>query len=358
MSRVVARLLAAVSLAFALSLSGCFDVQDYLDFQLNVSPFENDYLDRGEATSEVWLMPGYYCPDDELARIYLIYSNVIETPAPTAVVLHPNAFDYMQSDGTTYSSLDGQNRLTATWAAEDAEKMMGVRSEGPQAYQSGALIAELIREGFYVVVPTNCWGDLWHNAGDNDYAEGFLRNGLFMADDSIKWAVNRLEVDEDRLLLAGLGDGGRGIVDLVKFGWTEPAILIDSSPDLLSGVIGDANYTEFQVGLEKIYGVEDLDEAGFALKLQEYSLMDLVANQGYVAPTVYIYSANDTLVDVDLSRPAANAIESNYPAGLYYPTMESADNRHIITNTTRSEAEAVVDWLIDGWNNDWPAPTD
>ena len=34
--------------------------------------------------------------------------------------------------------------------------------------------------------------------------------------------------------------------------------------------------------------------------------------------------------------------------------MEIADNRHIITNTIRSEAEAAVDWLVAGWDNGFP----
>jgi len=338
---------AAVSLLF---LGACFNVQEYADYEFNVSPLDNTYLDRGEATLEVWLMPGYVCPDGNVARVYLAYANDIEEPAPLALVLHPDAFDYVRSDGSTFSSQVGEDRLTVDWAATSAEKVMGMHSLGPNSHSPGALAAELLREGFYVVVPTNCWGDLWHNTGDNLYTEGFLRYGLYLADDSIGWAFNRLEIDHERVLLAGLGEGGRGVVDLIRYGWDDQAILIDSSPDFLPPIFNDPANTEYVEGLEKIYGGEGLTEQELSDKVGEISLSHLVSEGGFVAPTVYLYSANDDFVDVALTRPAKNAIEDNYPSSMYYPDMEIAESRHISTNTYRSTAEAVVSWVVDGWD--------
>ena len=148
----------ALLAGLGVALGGCFDIPTYSDFQLNISPFDNTYLNRGEATMEVWLMPGYTCPDEETARLYLVYSNTIETPAPLALVLHAEPFDYVRSDGTAFSSQVGEERLTVDWAALTAEKMMGIRDSGAGAFKPGALVASLVREGFYVVVPTNCWG--------------------------------------------------------------------------------------------------------------------------------------------------------------------------------------------------------
>ena len=332
------------------SLAGCFNVQDYWDFRLNISPFDNTYLNRGEATMEVWQMPGYTCPDQETARLYLVYSNTIEALAPVALVLHPEPFDYVRSDGTTFSSQVGEERLTVDWAAVTAEKMMGIRETGAGTFKPGALLATLVREGFFVVVPTNCWGDLWHGTGDNDYTEGFLRYGLYLADDSVRWALDRLDTDDQRVLLAGLGEGGRGIVDMVGFGWTDAAILIDSSPDYLPPLFGDPHNDDFIEGLEKIYTRGELSEEEFKTKLGEASLYYQVS-QGYEAPTIYLYSANDDFVSVELSRPAKNAIEDRYPPGLYFPDMETAESRHIITNSHRSKAEEVVEWLVDGWDD-------
>lgn len=338
-------------------LSGCFDVQPYSDFQLNISPFDNTYLNRGEATMEVWLMPGYTCPDGETARLYLLYANTLEIPAPLAAVLHPEPFDYVRSDGTTFSSQVGEERLTVDWAALTAEKMMGIRDTGAGSFKPGALLAALVREGFYVVVPTNCWGDLWHGTGDNEYTEGFLRYGLYLSDDSVRWAQDRLDVDPDRILLAGLGEGGRGVVDMIGYGWTDAAILIDSSPDYLPPLFGDPQNDEFIEGLEKIYGRGELDDEAFKTKLGESSLYYQVS-QGFVTPSIYLYSANDDFVSVELSRPAKNAIEDRYPPGMYYPDMETAESRHIITNNHRSKAEEVVEWLVDGWDDDFPPPAE
>lgn len=359
------RIALSLVIASTAALGACFDVQDYADFRLNISPFENTYLDRGEATMEIWLMPGYHCPDGDLARLYVVYSNHIETPAPLALVLHEEPFDHVRSDGTSYSSQFGVERLTADWAALATEKMLGMREVGGSAYKPGALIAELVREDYYVVAPTNCWGDLWHGTGDNDYTEGFLRQGLYLADDAVSWGLDRLEIDETRVLLAGMGEGGRGVVELTRpaaLGLDSPdltvddrldmastAILIDSSPDYLPPIFGDPNNDEFIDGLEKIYSAEGLGEEEFKTLLGTYSLSHLVS-EGYRAPTIYVFSANDDFVDVSLSRPAKNAIESEYPAGLYYPEMELSAPRHIITNTTRSEAENVLDWLSEGWD--------
>jgi len=362
----IRRIALALVIAATAYLGACFDVQDYADFRLNISPFENTYLDRGEATLEIWLAPGYFCPDGELARLYVIYSNDIDTPAPLALVLHEEAFDYVRSDGTSYSSQFGTERLTADWSAYATEKMLGMHEAGGSAYKPGALIGELVREDFYVVAPTNCWGDLWHGTGDNDYTEGFLRYGRYMADDALAWGLDNLEdVDEERVLLAGMGEGGRGVMELLRpyaLGDSAPdlvlddrldlaqtAILIDSSPDYLPPIFGDPNNAEFIDGLEKIYGGEEMPEEDFKTLLGTHSLSHLVG-EGYQAPTIYIYSANDDFVDVSLSRPAKNAIESEYPAGLYYDEMELSAPRHIITNTTRSEAENVIDWLIEGWD--------
>jgi hypothetical protein len=355
----------AITIASTVVLGACFDVQEYADFQLNISPFENTYLDRGEATMEIWLMPGYFCPDGELARLYVVYGNHIETPAPLALVLHEEPFDYLRSDGTSYSSQFDVERLTADWGALATEKMLGMHEVGGSAYKPGALIAELVREDFYVLAPTNCWGDLWHSTGDNDYTEGFLRYGLYVADDALTWGLDNLEIDEERVLLAGMGEGGRGVMELARphaLGLQTPmltlddrldlrdvGILIDSSPDYLPPIFGDPNNAEFIDGLEKIYGAEQLSEEDFKTLLGTHSLSHIVG-EGFVAPTMYIYSANDDFVDVSLSRPAKNAIESEYPAGMYYPEMEMSAPRHIITNTTRSEAENVLDWLIEGWD--------
>jgi hypothetical protein len=347
----------ALLAGLGVALGGCFDIPTYSDFQLNISPFDNTYLNRGEATMEVWLMPGYTCPDEETARLYLVYSNTIETPAPLALVLHAEPFDYVRSDGTAFSSQVGEERLTVDWAALTAEKMMGIRDSGAGAFKPGALVASLVREGFYVVVPTNCWGDLWHGTGDNDYTEGFLRYGLYLADDSVKWAQSRVDTDPERVLLAGLAEGGRGIVDMVGYGWTDAAILIDSSPDYLPPLFGDPQNDEFIEGLEKIYGRGELTDEEFKTKLGEVSLYYQVS-QGYVAPTIYLYSANDDFVSVELSRPAKNAIEDRYPPGMYFPEMETAESRHIITNNHRSKAEEVVEWLVDGWDDGFPPPTE
>ncbi len=344
--RLTRTAIAALALVF---LGACFDVQDYAEYEFNVSPFDNAYLDRGEATMEVWLMSGYTCPDTDTARVYLAYSNDIETPAPLAVVLHPDAFDYVRSDGSTFSSEVGEDRLTVEWAANAAEKILGIYGSSPSSHNPGALVAELVRSGFYVVVPTDCWGDLWHNTGDNQYTEGFLRYGLYLADDSLSWALNRLDVDEDKILLAGLGEGGRGVVDLIGFGWDEQAILIDSSPDYLPPIFGDPANADFIEGLDKIYGGAGLTEDELQAVVGEVSLYAEVTD-GHVSPTIYLYSANDDFVDVELTRPAKNAIEDHYPTSMYYPDMEIAESRHISTNTYRSTAEEVVEWLVDGWS--------
>jgi len=227
-------------------------------------PLDNPFLGDVEASFETWDLPELTCPDGGTPSVFVAYADDISTPAPMALLLHPGSFDYLDSLGVSYSSqVYGEERLTADWAKSAVRSVLGI-GKPLGAYIPGTLVATLISEGFYVVAPTNCWGDLWHGQGDNDAElEGFSRHGLEAAQASLQEALAQLQVDEERLLLAGLGEGGRGIVDLVIQGWSDTPILIDSSPDYLPPIFGDPANDAYLEGLERIYAEGDLNEYEF-----------------------------------------------------------------------------------------------
>ena len=51
-----------------------------------------------------------------------------------------------------------------------------------------------------------------------------------------------------------------------------------------------------------------------------------------------------------------NAIQDKYPLELYYPDMEMAEASHILTNTSKSKAQEVVNWLTEYWEGGFSPP--
>ncbi len=336
----------------SLLLPACFQAQSYPEFQLNISPFKNVYLDRGLATLEVWAMEGYTCRDGGTARLYVLYPTEQVLPAPMALVLHPDVFDYVKGNGQHYAEDD---RLSADWAASAVEETLGPDTGSTSS--EGALIASLLQRNFYIVVPTNCWGDLWHGLGDNAYEEGFFRNGLYFADDALQWGLDNLEVDPTQVLVAGLGEGGRGAYELVNYrgaaDTTITALLLDSSPDFLPPVVNGQGCTansEFVTGLGLIYGMYDPqadDCISLGTLLQTSTLSDVVNDPTfYHRPVLYQYSSNDEQVNVQLSRPAADTLQA--VLGSQACVTDWAQNRHIISNNDKYRADDMLDWLLTG----------
>jgi len=337
----------------SLLLTGCWSSTDFEEFDLTRTPFGTQYVDRDDAIFEVRTADGYTCPDGTAARLYFVDPVGAPEPRPLAVFFHGRAFDYVNAQDEHWSE---QDRLTASWAAREVETVLGLQTAGGEATTlwPGTWAGLLLAQGYSLVAPANCWGDLWHGRSDNDFAtEDFLRQGAYFATDAIRLARERPGIDPERLVAVGLGEGGRAITEIVLDGVSLDGAIIDSSPDWLAPVVTAAALNRTYVeGLLHIYdgevgAIEDPDLQLETLRgaLRRDSMVHAVQDLGFRAPIVYGYSALDERIDVETSRPAADTIGATYPPGGAY-VVDWGSVEHAPSNTRPELAEAALDFLL------------
>lgn len=342
------------ALFFCLFLSGCVVDQQWEDFTLERAPFANPWVPRGQASFEVLLAEGYTCPDGLTARVYLVEPDTPAdelTPRPLALLLHGRNFDVVRSNGT---QLAEEDRLSATWSSAQVETMLGLEaSVGTTGLAQGAWVAELLSRGFAVVAPANCWGDLWHGTGRNDYDEGFLRLGTHLADEALSLATARPGIAADPLLVVALGEGGRAVPELHAAGVTIDAAFVDSSPDWLAPMV--AVPTVWRDEIEALVAIYH-DEVGaiaepaaqldaLRVVLERDSMVTAVRDLGFRAPLVWAWSSLDQRVEPEWAEPAADAISTTYPAG-EAQVLDWAIADHAPSNRDPEQAAERLDWLL------------
>lgn len=341
-------------LLLSVALAGCVVDQDWEEFDLARAPFANEWVDRGDAEFEVLLADGYTCPDGLDARLYLVEPSTPASatePRPLALLLHGRNLDQPLATGEFPF---GEDRLSAEWAALQVESMLGMESAlGPAAQGEGAWVAALLEAGFAVVAPGDCWGDLWHGRGDNPYEERFLRYGAWLASEAIATAARRPEISAETLVVVGLGEGGRGLTELILDGVQVDGAVVDSSPDWLSPWI--AQPTLHQEEIEALFAIYDGELTGItepaaklnALRvlLERDSLVNAVQNLGFRAPIVYAWSSLDERIDTELAQPAADVIAVNYPP-LDATVLDWAVPGHAPSNRDPEQARLRLEWLM------------
>jgi hypothetical protein len=339
----------ALFTALVLLMTGCWIDDEFEEYDLVVTPFENDYVVRGTASLEVTLAQGYECPDGRTARIYYLEPDGVAGPRPLAVLFHGRTFDYVDPQGEHYEGVD---RLSSPWAATQVQELLGL-TEDVTTPSEGAWAAALLEQGWTVALPADCWGDLWHGRGNNDLAgEHFLRLGSYLASDVIRLAQERDGVSTQRVLAIGLGEGGRAISELVGDGVELDAVIIDSSPDWLAPVVTDTVFNQDYVGgLLRIYDDETgaiLDPApqldALRAALRRDSMMHAVQDLGFRAPIVYGWSQLDERIDPETSRPAAEAIGANYPPGTYQ-VLDWQVAAHAPSNRDIAQTRELLGWV-------------
>lgn len=337
----------------SLLLTGCWSSVDFEDLDLTRTPFGTEYVDRDDALFEVHTADGYTCPDGSRARVYFVDPVGATEPRPLAALFHGRAFDYINDQDENWVDED---RLTTSWAAAEVETMLGLQVAGAEntALYPGTWAALLLAQGYSLVAPANCWGDLWHGRSDNDFeGEDFLRLGAYLASDAIRLARERPGVDPERVVAVGFGEGGRAITELILDGVTLDAAIIDSSPDWLAPVVTAAAANRAYVeGLLRMYdgevgAFEDPDAQLEALRtaLRRDSMVHAVEELGFRAPIVYGYSALDERIDVETSRPAADTIGAMYPPGSAY-IVDWGSVEHAPSNTRLELAQGALDFLL------------
>ena len=334
----------------ALLVSACWVDADFPDYDLSDTPFSNAYLPRGEALLRVESADGFSCPDGSTPLIYFVTPAGATTDIPGAVLFHGSNFDYIDSTGDLF---EGQDRLTGLWAQQQVHDLLGISTEGNPIEARGAWVAALIQHGYRVAAPANCWGDLWHGLGQGDLAaEGFLRQGGFLASETVLRLQAQPGAYPDRLLALGLAEGGRAITELALAGVAVHAAVLDASPDALAPrITGSAVDQPYTDGLLKIYDYDvrlaaDEESAAELLRaaLTRDSLANPIANLNYRVPLFYGYSGVDERISLEATLPAATAILTHYPVGTYeivdWDTPETAPS-----NGRLDRANATLDWF-------------
>jgi hypothetical protein len=273
------------------------------------------------------------------------------------LILHGGNFDYVE-EGPSADHFAPENRLTTGWAASETETTLGLRAPAAGPDIEGAWAAAFLQAGFSVVAPANCWGDLWHGTGDGDWSrEGFLRLGAYFVDEALTWAQSREDIDGERTLAVGLGEGGRGITEMamgVAGSSAVPpvAVAVDSSPDWLAGLLAAPGPNRAWLdGLERLYDAElpddvEQSERDLALgaALERDSLVHVVRDLGWRTPIFYAWSSLDERIDPTAARPAQDEISVLYPAATHR-VVDWAVAGHAPSNKDLDQAAEQLSWL-------------
>lgn len=349
--------------AATLVLVGCSKpYADLAALDFSEVPYESPYLRADDAVVSAYDLD-IACPDGEPARVFAVYRTGNEGNAPVAIVLHSGAFDYVVDPDPTNAvggvHYQGDSRLSRGWAVGKVAETLGMAGAevDPSEQNLGTLTAALTDAGFVQLYPGNCWGDLWHNEeGYQDgpsEEEGFDRNGRsvaywmlksifepsFRADRGIDLA-NAGGIDTNQIYLLGLGDGARGVVEVLNHpDVPKPAgILLDSPPDRLSAYYGDSQtFADEIVGIERIFGVDNIPA------LDTWSLYG--TSEAVLPPRIaYIWSSADTRQPIGTSDATAariSAIDTAWVADI-------GDAAHVFSNQDEQLALDAVEYLLQG----------
>jgi hypothetical protein len=331
-----------------LLLSGCWKT-DPATVDLTEVPYENADL-AVDATVRT-LDLDVACPDGRPGPLFVL-SSPSDVAAPAAVVLHSGAFDYVEApnadDALAGEHYQATSRLDRAWSSDKAWETFGlaIAEVDPPEVNLGALPTALVNAGVTVLVPGNCWGDLWH--GEEGVQEGqpevdgFHRNGRAAAWRTVELLLEHADLgvpwNED-LYVLGLGEGGRGVAELLTHdGMPDVAgVLVDSAPDDLGPYVDDpVTWADEVAGLERIFGAD--------VATAEWTL-DAAAEAGRLPERVaYLWSSLDPRVPVDAMAGFA-ATASQQPA---YWVLDAGTEQHVLTNADATLAAEAADYLLTG----------
>lgn len=375
-----------MTLLLVTGLLGCFKPwEELVQLDFTDVPFDSPLVASTDARIRTF-ETGLPCPDGTTARFYAVYRADAEGQVPLALAFHSGAFDYELDptaalDSPLYDATwRAESRLSRDWADRMVWESLGMypgtvlQSEDNQ----GALAAALVDRGVAQLWPGNCWADLWHNEeGFQDNAtslEGFSRNGRTFA-----WWMVRLAYEEgfadiqgvslpfepsEELLLVGLGDGGRGVIELLTHEGL-PSVtgaLVDSVPDRLSPYLDPQNDLQQEAaGLARLWPTDESLAA-----IDQWSLLAIAQGEAAAPPAqggqgAFVLPERLALVwsAADPRQPQATTADTAAALAQSPGTwvMDTRLRGHVFSNADSAAATALVDYLLTGTPGsiDWQA---
>ncbi|MCB9696365.1 MAG: hypothetical protein H6738_06255 [Alphaproteobacteria bacterium] len=352
----------AVVLA-ASTLTGCWK-DDYAEIPPDVLQFQPPV----EAPAG-WLIQPFdvnlECPDGEQTRFYLLYPTaaVGGPPMAAALMLHGGSFDYVYApdpvqplEGSHYAT---PSRLTRQYAVHQIFATLGMYPEPVEGRaDAGLLPTALAERDVAVLMPGNCWGDLWASklgSAENVFIDDFFfRQGRAAAEWGWRFLIDPafadvfdvelpIEVDPAQTYAIGLSEGGRGVAELLSIDndedgnpdYSPAGVLVDSPPDDLSVFLDDAGlYASVVEGLYRMYPEGE---------------SDTLRGSMYAAPLPprvgYVYSSDDTDWPPEVHARAAQRIED---AGGWVHISGLPQSGVLNGGTDLALARDAVDYLLTG----------
>ncbi len=285
-----------------------------------------DFAPRGAEAPEDWVVQAWpqadmLCPDGEPALFWLVYPTESADMLPAAVVFHDNSLDYAADpEKPDISAFRDESHLTAEHATREVFDLLGMGIGSG----SGALVAALAQADHMVVLPSNCWGDLYANGlqdrPNDPVVDGFTRLGFdaaefgfrMVADDA--WAtINRVALpippDYSAPVAIGIGHGGRAITELLAEEIDIPTAIMDAPLDDVSSFYDrPGTFPDEAATVGRLF--TDVDDANIAS----------IANTAFVPTrTAYLWSrldpnipsgANDAALDRLITDDGAWIVET------------------------------------------------
>lgn len=329
-------------LVFAGMTSACWTTE-LPELEANILPFSPKGAEAPEGwVVQAWPQGDQTCPGGDAARFWLVYPQDGVGPLPMAVVFHDDVADIAASGDPENSVLRDTSALTAEHATRSVFRLLGMGTEDG----TGALVAALARSGHMIVLPSNCWGDLYANSIDdrtNDQAEeGFARRGFdaaefgwrMVSDDA--WAtINRVALpvtpDYENPVAIGIGQGGRAIGELLNDELVMQTVVLNGPLDDVGPIYDNPDsFPELSAVLDRVFADElDANRASFG------NVPELPGR------TAYLYSRLDPELpamthDAALSRLAG--VDSAW-------VLETGSTTHAPLADDAELAARVITWI-------------
>lgn len=325
-------------------------------------PFDEEVDPAYEVVAEApqgWVIDTFSmpvtCPDGEDSSFYLVYPAGASGPMKLAVYFHSGAFDYVfdpeQSNPTggehfqrRGGEAESENRLEREWAVERVFATLGMACDRDASEDhNGALPVALAHKNVAMLMPANCWGDLWanHEGFPNQVSEEYFERRGFEAAE-YAWTVATapasvgvslpITVDPNEVYMIGQGEGGRAVTQLIRGGATPKAAFTDGFGDDIAAYWLNLDAYQARVtGFERIFGTADATRAG------------ALSHGGTLPPRMgYVYSSLD-------ARVARRAHEIIVPRVTIRPNSFVRDTESPVHINTAGEyplSQEVAAWLV------------